>query len=73
MTIAAWMRPPVRTRNLNRSLLETAGDLKVRFRMAYVDAITAATAIRTRSTLVTGDRDFVPLEKAGLLPVRWLR
>jgi predicted nucleic acid-binding protein len=47
-----------------------AGELKVLYKIPYVDCIAAALALQHRATLVTADRDF---EKLGRrFPVLWI-
>lgn len=64
---------PFHIQHLNLHLVKSAGRLKNEYRIPYVDSIAAATAIRHGCALVTGDSDFIPVEKAGLLKILWLR
>lgn len=47
----------------------SAADLKSRYAMSYADAFAAALALSREAELLTGDRDFMPVEN---LRISWL-
>jgi predicted nucleic acid-binding protein len=50
------------------------GDVKTTFRISYADAFAVAQAILSNAELITTDhKEFEPLEKAGILKIKWLR
>lgn len=53
-------------------LILEAATLKAHYPLAYADAFAAALALDTDATLVTGDREFEPLESGESLAVMWL-
>jgi uncharacterized protein len=53
-------------------LVFEAARLKAAYAISYADAFAAATAMRAQSRLVTGDPEFRPLEKDGLLQLEWV-
>ncbi len=55
---------PVRVREAAR--------LKGQYPIAYADAFAAQTAVEKELALVTGDPEFEPMERAGLVAVHWL-
>ena len=55
----------------NRSLGDTAADLKARFSISLADAFAAALAKERKAELVTGDPEFKPLEKE--IKIHWLK
>jgi len=57
---------------IDEPLLLEAATLKGRFSISHADAFAAALAVLKKSRLLTGDREFRALEKAGLLQVKWL-
>ena len=54
--------------------LLTASRIKATHRIPYADAFATALCVLENATLVTADHhDFEPLEKEGLVVVKWLR
>ncbi len=50
------------------------GEVKTTFRVSYADAFAAAQAILSNAALITTDhKEFEPLEKAGIVKIKWLR
>lgn len=58
--------------DLSDPFLATTARLKVNYRLGFADSFAAATAILCRSTLVTKDNDFRPLQKNKVLDVEWI-
>ncbi len=48
--------------DVNRELAEIAAELKASYRLSLGDAYCAALAKQMKAVLVTGDREFEPLE-----------
>jgi ribonuclease VapC len=57
----------------DRNLTFAAADLKTRFALSYADCFAAALAQRMDAAVVTGDREFEQLQRAGLIDIEWLR
>lgn len=50
------------------------GEVKPRFRISYADTFAVAQAILSNAELITTDhKEFEPLEKAGIVKIKWLR
>ncbi len=50
------------------------GEVKTTFRISYADAFAVAQAILSSAELITTDhKEFEPLEKAGIVKIKWLR
>ena len=62
---------PIDFHSTTRALADTAADFKVRFKMSLADAFAAALAKEKKAELVTGDREFKPLEKE--IKIDWLK
>jgi predicted nucleic acid-binding protein len=58
--------------SVDDALVDEAVELKSKYPFSYADAFAAALAIRLQSPLLTGDREFVALERDGLLRVQWI-
>lgn len=52
-------------------LVIEAARLKAAYPISYADAFAAATAMRARCPLVTGDPEFRALEKDGVIRLNW--
>jgi len=52
-------------------LVIEAARLKAAYPISYADAFAAATAMRARCPLVTGDPEFRALEKDGVIRLQW--
>ncbi len=52
-------------------LVIEAARLKAAYPISYADAFAAATAMRARCPLVTGDPEFRVLEKDGVIRLQW--
>ena len=61
---------PIEVVNVDLELTKHAALLKVTRKLPYVDCFAAALAKTRKATLVTGDKDFKPLE--GEIKVSWL-
>jgi predicted nucleic acid-binding protein len=57
----------------NRSLTIEAAKIKSAYPISYADAFAAALTIRQNASLMTGDPEFLPLERDGVLNITWLR
>ncbi len=50
------------------------GEVKTTFRISYADAFAVAQAILSNAELIaTAHKEFEPLEKAGIVKIKWLR
>lgn len=56
--------------DLRRTLVAAA--IKGRYTLSYADCFAAALAREIRGAVVTADQEFLKLENAGLIRVRWL-
>lgn len=61
---------PIEVVEIDLELAKHAALLKVTHKLPYVDCFAAALAKTRKATLVTGDKDFKPLE--GEIKVSWL-
>jgi ribonuclease VapC len=57
--------------DLRRTLV--AASIKGRYTLSYADCFAAALAREVTGAVVTADREFVKLQNAGLVEVRWLQ
>lgn len=71
--LAVMDQLPITFEPITRPTVLAAAHLKARFPLAYADAFAAVTAQNLRATLVTGDKEFMPLAEAGLVSVEWLQ
>lgn len=65
-------RMPVSLAPVTDELVWQAAELKASYPLSYADAFAAALALAQDATLVTGDREFEPLESGDGLTVKWL-
>ncbi len=50
------------------------GDVKTTYRMSYADAFAVTQAFLSNAELITTDhKEYEPLEKAGVVKIKWLR
>lgn len=71
-TIAAELKAaPIEFHPADRRLADTAADFKARFKISLADAFAAALAKEKKAELVTGDKEFKPLEKE--IKINWLK
>jgi ribonuclease VapC len=61
---------PLEFHPATRALADTATEFKAQYRMSLADAFAAALAQEKKAELVTGDKEFKPLE--ARLKIRWL-
>jgi predicted nucleic acid-binding protein len=61
---------PIHVVNTDSELTKLAASFRVRHNLPYADGFAAALAQEQNATLVTGDRDFAPLEKS--VRILWL-
>lgn len=57
---------------IDEDLLLKAAGLKATYPISYADSFAAALAILKNCPLLTGDPEFSPLEKKGILSIKWL-
>jgi len=62
---------PIDFHPTTREMADDAADFKGRFKMSLADAFAAALAKEKKAELVTGDREFKPLEKE--IRINWLK
>ena len=59
---------------INDKMIYKIGEVKPTYRISYADAFAVAQAIFSNAELVTTDhKEFEPLEKAGIVKIKWLR
>jgi ribonuclease VapC len=63
---------PIQFAGVDRVLALAAGRIKARYPMAYADCFAAALAQQLNARVVTGDREFVHVEREGIVAVEWL-
>ena len=71
-TLAAVDQLPVAIEPVSRATVLAAAHLKALHSISYADAFAAGAARDHGAVLVTGDPEFEPLVKAGLIQVQWL-
>jgi predicted nucleic acid-binding protein len=70
--LAAVDQLPIRLEPISRATVLAAAHLKARHSIAYADAFAIVAARDHAAILVTGDREFEPVAKAGLVNVKWM-
>lgn len=69
----SWVsRQPIAVVDANRSLTIEAAKIKSEYTLSYADCFAAALARRVNAQVVTGDREFLPLERDGIVELAWL-
>jgi ribonuclease VapC len=63
---------PVRIIDVNQSLTHEAARLKATYPISYADCFAAALARRLAATVITGDREFLALERDGVVGLTWI-
>jgi len=58
---------------IDEKLLLTAAGLKARYPISYADSFAAALAMINKCSLLTGDPEFILLEKKGVITIEWLK
>lgn len=71
-TVAALDQLPIQIQPAARAAVLSAARLKARYPISCADAFAAVVAQEQQAVLLTGDREFKPLEVDGLLKVEWL-
>jgi len=66
------LRLPVEFVDATTGLTLDAARIKSKYRVAYADSFAAALAQYVNARLVTGDEEFVPLERDGVVSIEWL-
>lgn len=61
---------PIEFEPVSRRLADVAANLKARYTISLADAFAAALAKEHHAELVTGDKEFIPLQ--DLLKIQWL-
>ncbi|MGD0337746.1 MAG: type II toxin-antitoxin system VapC family toxin [Bacteroidota bacterium] len=61
---------PIQIIDVNKELALQAAQLKANNRMSYADCFAAALAMKKKSELVTGDKEFKQVEK--VVRIRWI-
>ena len=57
---------------IDEELLLAAAGLKAKYPISYADSFAAALAMINNCPLLTGDPEFEPLEKQGIITIKWL-
>lgn len=64
---------PIKTiEHIDEELLLAAAALKAKYPISYADSFAAALAMIKNCSLLTGDPEFISLEKKGMLHIEWL-
>lgn len=71
--VAILEQLPIALVDADRELTVRAVAIKAGYPLSYADAYCAALATVLRAPVLTGDPEFAPLERDGLIEVRWLR
>jgi len=58
--------------HISEKLLLNAATIKAKYPISYADSFAAALSIINEATLLTGDNEFMPLEKKGIVKIKWL-
>ena len=66
------LRLPVEFVDATSGLTLDAARIKSKYRIAYADSFTAALAQYVNARVVTGDEEFVALERDGVASIEWL-
>lgn len=61
---------PIKIFDVDQDLTLEAGNFKANNKMSYADAFAAALTLKQKAILVTGDKEFKPLE--GKIKIFWL-
>ena len=62
---------PIEFHPASRELADLAADIQSRFALSLADSFAAALAKKLKAQLVTGDPEFIPLEKE--IKINWLK
>ncbi len=62
---------PIQIIDVNKELTLQAAQLKANNRMSYADCFAAALAMKKKSELVTGDKEFKQVEK--VIKIKWIK
>jgi ribonuclease VapC len=71
-TLAVVDQLPLHVLPVTRAAVLAAAHVKARFPLAYADAFTVVAARDHAATVMTGDPEFAPVAKAGLIAIEWL-
>jgi ribonuclease VapC len=63
---------PLEIVDVSRPTVLAAAHIKARFPIAYADAFAVVAALEHGGVVLTGDPEFRPLARAGLVAVEWL-
>ncbi len=70
--LRTMQRLPISIVSISAGEVLRAARLKARSTLSYADCFCAALAIEHKAVVLTGDPDFLPLERAGLLRMEWI-
>jgi predicted nucleic acid-binding protein len=70
--LAAVDQLPLEVLPVTRATVLAAAHVKARFPVSYADAFAVGAARDHDATVMTGDREFEPVAKAGLVAIDWL-
>ena len=71
-TLSAVEQLPLQIEPISRTTVLAAAHLKAHYPIAYADAFAIVAARERAAVLVTGDPEFEPVAKAGIVQVQWL-
>jgi predicted nucleic acid-binding protein len=71
-TLAAIDQLPLQMVPVSQATVMAAAHIKARYPLSYADAFAVVAAQAHQGILVTGDREFRSVEKAGIIKIEWL-
>jgi predicted nucleic acid-binding protein len=71
-TLAAVEQLPLEVLPVTRTTVLGAAHVNARFPLSYADAFAVIEAQERGATVMTGDPEFAPVAKAGLVAIEWL-
>jgi uncharacterized protein len=71
--VLRWMnRQSITIVDANRNLTLEAAKIKAQYTLSYADCFAAVLGRQLRAQVITGDREFLPLERDGVVGLAWL-
>jgi predicted nucleic acid-binding protein len=72
VVLADLQELPIELVSVSDEAVLQAAHLKVAHKISYADAFAAGLAMELKCPLVTGDGEFMPLAKSGILELDWI-
>jgi predicted nucleic acid-binding protein len=70
--LADWQTLPIQVVHPTEAAVLAAARVKARYAISYADAFAVVLAIEFGGSVLTGDREFLPLATDGVLNVDWI-